>query len=88
LYQYSGLINYYADYAVITPKPNVCQSSISGFVDGTNYWISYPYYMAYTITNSSDPVNNFKVENYLNSSGVPGTLTLLYQKTNGVVVYP
>jgi len=88
LFQYSSLINYYADYAVITPKPNVCQSSISGFVDGTNYWISYPYYMAYTITNSSDPVNNFKVENYLNSSGVPGTLTLLYQKTNGVVVYP
>jgi hypothetical protein len=88
LYQYSSLTNYYADYAVITPKPNVCQSSISGFVDGTNYWISYPYYMAYTITNSSDPVNNFKVENYLNSSGVPGTLTLLYQKTNGVVVYP
>ena len=88
LYQYSNLSGYYADYAVITPKPNVCQSSISGFIDGTNYWISYPYYMAYTITNSSDPVNNFKVENYLNSSGVPGTLTLLYQKTNGVVVYP
>ena len=89
LYQYSSsLTTYNADYAVITPKPNVCQSSISGFVDGTNYWISYPYYMAYTITNNSDPVNNFKVENYLNSSGVPGTLTLLYQKTNGVVVYP
>ena len=88
LYQYSNLSGYYADYAVITPKPNVCQSSISGFIDGTNYWISYPYYIGYTITNSSDPVNNFKVENYLNSSGVPGTLTLLYQKTNGVVVYP
>jgi hypothetical protein len=79
---------YYADFAFITPKSNVCQSSIVGWNDGGTYYYSYPYYIALTVTNGSDPTNNFKLENYLNSSGVPGTLTLIYQKTNGVVVYP
>jgi hypothetical protein len=72
----------------MTPKPNVCQSSITGWNDGGTYYYSYPYYLIYTVTNASDPTNNFKIENYLNSSGVPGTYTLIYQKTNGVVVYP
>jgi hypothetical protein len=88
LYTYSTLANYYADFAFITPKSNVCQSSIVGWNDGGTYYYAYPYYIAVTVTNGNDPTNNFKLENYLNSSGVPGTLTLIYQKTNGVVVYP
>jgi len=89
LYVYSNsLSNYYTDYAYITPKPNVCQSSLTGWLNQGAYYNTYAWYVKITITNSADPANNFTLENYLNSSGVPGTLTLIYQKTNGVVVYP
>jgi len=88
IYPYSNTTATAASFNYISPKPNVCQSSIVNWIDGGNYWASYQYYMLYTITNTSDPANNFKIESYLNSSGVISSATLIYQKTNGVVVFP
>jgi hypothetical protein len=67
-----------------------------GFVNGGHWW--YPNYYAFflsmckiTITNQADPTNNFKVSNALNPDGTFQTnpnYFLVYEKQNGVQIYP
>lgn len=75
----------------VIPKPNVCQSSMSGWRSTTNnfQWESYTYYINYYVTDITDPTNNFTITNKLDSNGAevsPGTL--LYEISNGIVIFP
>jgi|LakMenE18May11ns_1017448.scaffolds.fasta_scaffold9947140_3 hypothetical protein len=75
----------------ITPKPNVCQSSMSGWLSTSNnfQWESYTYYIFYNVTDVTDPTNNFTITNRLDSNGsVVSPGTLIYEINNGVVIFP
>ena len=88
VYEYSNTSSSYAAFNYISPKPNVCQSSIVNWQDSGNSWVSYPYYLTYTITDTNDPINNFKILTNLNASGAISTQSLIYEKAGGVVIYP
>jgi hypothetical protein len=88
VYEYGTNSSSYVAFNYITPKPNVCQSSIVNWQDSGNSWASYQYYFTYTITDTNDPANNFKILTNLNASGAISTQSLIYEKAGGVVVYP
>ena len=77
----------YTDYIYV--KPSVCESTLisKNWVDrGVSYY-NYIHGISVTITNESDPLNNFKVESLVNytSKTYTGVFTKIFEKINGVV---
>lgn len=77
----------YTDYIYV--KPSVCESTLisKNWVDrGVSYY-NYIHGISVTITNESDPLNNFKVESLVNYTAKTynGVYTKIFEKINGVV---
>jgi hypothetical protein len=79
--------NTYREY--IWAKPDVCNSTLisKNWIDAGIYYYNDVHSIQVAITNTSDPLNNFKVESYIdyNTKKYNNVPTKIFEKINGEV---